>query len=135
MTVKKRSNYLDPSTLEHIELFEQFLEAVITRRQVKFRHTNTSLSLHVLKDADQVDHDREDRIKLIRRTIAVLREGIGSLTATKGKCFEFWVDSNVLRALPPHQWCSEDGSLLHPDDFERVDCEEFGLAPINLTAR
>jgi hypothetical protein len=92
------------------------------------------LKLHVLEDADDDDYDRDDRIRLIRRTIIVLKEGIGSLTATKGSdCFEFWVECEVLRALPPHQWASEDGGLLHPEDFERLDCEEFGLAPMSLT--
>ena len=134
MTVKKQRQHLDPSTLEHIELFEQFLEAVMARRQVRFTHTKTSLKLHVLKDAVRDDYDRDDRVQLIRRSIAVLRKGIGALTATKGSnYFEFWVESDVLRALPPHQWASEDGGLLHPADVERIDCEECGLAPITLT--
>jgi hypothetical protein len=102
----------------------------------KFTHTRTGLKLHVLNEVDGDDYDRDHRIKLIQRTIAVLQAGIGSLAATKGgELFEFWVEVYVFHALPPHQWASEDGGLLHPEDFVWLDCEEFGLAPTTFGAQ
>jgi hypothetical protein len=104
---------IDRDTQEQIELFERFLEAVKAGRQVSFTSTKTCLKMTLHDAADAWDEDREDRIKLIERTIAVLKAGYGSLTVTKGsKYFEFRVESNVLGALPPHNWASEDGGLL-----------------------
>ena len=70
--------------------------------------------------------DLEDRIRLVRRTLVVLREGLGRLVVTKGSgdYFEFWVQSSVTRALPPHRWTSF-GWLLDPADYDLGDAEEF----------
>ena len=65
----------------------------------------------------------------------MLKEGYGQLVTTKGsKYFEFWVESNVTGALPPHNWASEDGGLLNPHDFETFDATEFGWDPLDLAS-
>jgi hypothetical protein len=120
---------------EQIELFERFLEAVKAGRLVSFASAKTCLKLKVHDAPDDWDEDREDRVNLIERTIAVLKAGYGSLTVTKGrKYFEFWVESNVRGALPPHNWASEDGGLLNPADFETLDAKEFGWDPLDLAS-
>jgi hypothetical protein len=81
---------LSSATQEQIELFDKFLEAVEARRAVSFTHTKTCLRLKVHYVPDNDDDDREDRIRLIQRTLVVLRKGIGQLAATKGsELFEF----------------------------------------------
>jgi hypothetical protein len=126
---------IDPNTQEHIELFERFLDAVKASRRVSFTQTKTGLRLKVYNDPEDDHGDRQDRIKVIERTIAVLKAGFGSLTASKGrKYFEFWVESNLLGALPPHNWASEDGGLLNPHDFETFDAKEFGWDPLDLAS-
>jgi len=68
---------------EQIELFEKFLEAA--GQDVTFTQTGSGLKLTVYKTADYVsEEDRQQRIKLIQRTLVILREGVRYLVATKG---------------------------------------------------
>jgi hypothetical protein len=124
---------IDADTQEHIELFERFLDAVQASRRVSFTQTETSLRLKLYDVPDEDHYDRQDRIRLIQRTLAVLKKGYGQLVTTKGReYFEFWVESNVTGALPSHNWASEDGGLLNPHEFERLEAKNFGWKPLDL---
>ena len=130
MSEKNESLPLDPDSHEQIKLFEKFLSALEAGRAAIFTHTRTCLKLK-LGEMDISQGDLEDRIRLVRRTLVVLREGLGRLVVSKGSgdYFEFWVQSSVTRALPPHRWTSF-GRLLDPADCDLGDAEEFGLAPL-----
>jgi hypothetical protein len=119
---------------EQIELFEKFLEAA--GQDVTFTQTGSGLKLTVYKTADYVsEEDRQQRIKLIQRTLVILREGVGYLVATKGSriYFEFWVESPVVGGLPPHRWNSL-GELYKPSKFNPIHAPDLGLTSLNPAA-
>jgi hypothetical protein len=107
MTTKNDQARVDPDTQEQIALFEKFLGALEAGRQAIFSHTKTCLRLR-RGEANFFQVDLQERIRLVRRTLVVLREGFGRLVVTKGSgdFFEFWVESYVIGALPPHRWTS-----------------------------
>ena len=129
---KKRISDADRDKQEQVQLFEKFLDAVEAGHQVSFRQTSISLELDVHNSPDPYYDDRQNRIRLIKRTIQVLQAGLGTLVATKESSgFEFWVESSVRGGLPLHRWMSR-GFLYDPNKLEKEDAEDYGLAPLNL---
>jgi hypothetical protein len=123
-----------PGNEDQIELFEMFRDALEAGREVSFTQTSTSLKLQACAPLGYLDEDeRQRQLKLIRRSLTILKEGIGYLVATKGSpiYFEFWIECPVAGGLPPHRWTSL-GHLYDPAKFRHSDAEEFGLATINF---
>ena len=132
MPTKKETFLLGPDPEEHVEFFESFLDAVENGYQVSFAHTRTGLKMKVQNRPDRFPENRPERIKLLMRTIVLLKAGQGTLVAEKGSGdFYFWVKSSVNGGLQPHAWCSR-GFLIDPTKFHRDEAEEYGLAPLTL---
>ena len=132
MPSKKEILSLDPDREKQVEFFESFLDAVQNGYQVSFAHTRTGLRMKLTGFPDRFPEDRLERIKLLHRTIVILKSGQGTLVAEKGSGdFYFWVGSDVKEGLPPHKWSSR-GFLIDPTNFGRDEPEEYGLAPITL---
>jgi hypothetical protein len=123
-----------PGVKEQIELFEKFLSAA--GRDVTFTQTSSGLKITVYRTSNYVsEEDRQQRSKLIQRSLVILREGLGYLVATKGSpiYFEFWVECPVVGGLPPHRWNSL-GQLYDPSKFSPIHAEDLGLAPLDPAA-
>jgi hypothetical protein len=117
-----------PHREKQIAFFEKLLEAVEATRGVHFTQTSNCSNLKV-RGADHLDDDeRQYRIRLIRRTLVILKEGLGVLVATQTgpEHFEFWVDCPVDGGLPAHRWTSY-GELYTPEP-RYLPAAEFGLA-------
>jgi hypothetical protein len=123
-----------PGVKEQIELFEKFLDAA--DRDVTFTQTSSGLELTVYETKDFVsEKDRRERIKLIPRTLVILRKGFGYLVATKGSpiYFEFWVECPLIGGLPPHRWTSL-GKMYDPSKFSPIHAEDLRLASLDPAA-
>ena len=122
-----------PGNEDQIELFEKFLDALETGREVPFAQTVSGLRLKASDPVEQLEGDeRERQIKLIHRSLAILKAGLGYLVATKGSpiYFEFWIECPVTGGLPPHRWTSL-GELYNPTKCRCSGAEKFGLATLN----
>jgi hypothetical protein len=74
-----------PGNEDQIELFEKFRDALGAGREVSFTQTITGLKLRAYAPLGYLGEDeRQRQLKLIRRSLAILKEGLGYLVATKG---------------------------------------------------
>lgn len=122
-----------PGNEVQMELFEKFRDALEAGHEVSFTQTASGLKLKAYKPLGHLPGDeRQRQIKLIHRSLAILKEGLGYLVATKGSpiYFEFWIECPVTGGLPPHRWTSL-GELYNPAKCRPSDAEKFGLATLN----
>ena len=113
-----------PGNARQVELFEKFLDKLEAGRDVDFTQTAGGLKLKVYDPLDPIEEDkRRLQIKLIHRSLAILKAGLGYLVATKSSpiYFEFWVECPLIGGLPPHRWTSL-GDLYNPKKCKTFEC-------------